>query len=147
MWFFVSLKIYNTIIWTLMKFMFSSSTTWDRSTTHPKQKYYAPQVRPDRGSNSRPPDHDSTLHVTETPSLTTRPSVTSTDSAAWWCPDHVLDSWLCIFLLFVVNNAPPVQLDCECFVAHNVIDVTLSCQLRFIMYPRWRKHGEKVEKT
>ena len=30
-----------------------------------------------RGSNSRPPDHDSTLHVTETPSLTTRPSVTS----------------------------------------------------------------------
>ena len=30
------------------------------------QKYYAPQVRPDRGSNSRPPDHDSTLHVTET---------------------------------------------------------------------------------
>ena len=42
------------------------------------QKYYAPQVRPDRGSNSRPPDHDSTLHVTETPSLTTRPSVTLT---------------------------------------------------------------------
>ena len=26
--------------------------------------YYAPQVRPDRGSNSRPPDH--TFHVTET---------------------------------------------------------------------------------
>ena len=22
------------------------------------QKYYAPQVRPNRGSNSRPPDHD-----------------------------------------------------------------------------------------
>ena len=41
------------------------------------QKYYAPQVRPDRGSNLLPPDHDSTLHVTETPSLTTWPSVTS----------------------------------------------------------------------
>ena len=35
------------------------------------QKYKAPQVRPDRGSNSQPPDHDSTLHVTETPALTT----------------------------------------------------------------------------
>ena len=41
------------------------------------QKYQAPQVRPDRDSNSWPPDHDSTLHVTETSALTTRPSVTS----------------------------------------------------------------------
>ena len=40
------------------------------------QKYDAHHVRPDWGSNSRPPDHDNTLHVTETPSLTTRPSVT-----------------------------------------------------------------------
>ena len=40
------------------------------------QKYYAPQVRPSRGSNSWPPDHDSTSHVTKTPALTTRPSVT-----------------------------------------------------------------------
>ena len=31
------------------------------------QKYYAPQVRPDWGSNSWPPDHDGTFHVTETP--------------------------------------------------------------------------------
>ena len=30
------------------------------------QKYYAPQVRPDRGLNSWPPDHDSTFYVTET---------------------------------------------------------------------------------
>ena len=36
------------------------------------QKYYAPQVRPDQGSNSWTPDHDSTFHVTETPALTTR---------------------------------------------------------------------------
>ena len=36
--------------------------------------YQAPQVRPDRGSNSWPPDHDSTFHVTEMPALTTRPS-------------------------------------------------------------------------
>ena len=41
------------------------------------QKKYTPQVRPDRGLNSRPSDHDSTLHVTETPALTTRLSVTS----------------------------------------------------------------------
>ena len=31
------------------------------------QKYYAPHVRRDRGSNSWPPDHDSTFHFTETP--------------------------------------------------------------------------------
>ena len=41
------------------------------------QKYYAPQVQPDQGSNSWRPDHDSTLHVTETPAVTTRSSVTS----------------------------------------------------------------------
>ena len=40
------------------------------------QKYYAPHVRHDRGSNSCHPDHDSTFHITETPALTTRPSVT-----------------------------------------------------------------------
>ena len=44
------------------------------------QKYYAPQVWPDRGSNLWPPDHDSTFHVTETPALTTRPSVSSPDN-------------------------------------------------------------------
>ena len=32
-----------------------------------------PQVRPDRGSNSSPPDHDSTFHVTKTPALTFSP--------------------------------------------------------------------------
>ena len=52
-----------------LMYMFSSSTTWDRSTTHPK---FDPT-----GSNSRPPDYHSALHVTETPSPTTRPSVTS----------------------------------------------------------------------
>ena len=38
---------------------------------------HVPQVWPDWGSNSWPSDHDSTFHVTETPALTTRPSVTS----------------------------------------------------------------------
>ena len=38
------------------------------------QKYHAPQVRPNRGSNSWSPHHDSAVHVTETPVLTTRPS-------------------------------------------------------------------------
>ena len=42
------------------------------------QKNYVPQVRPDKGSTSCPPDHDSTFHVTETPALTTLPSETST---------------------------------------------------------------------
>ena len=41
------------------------------------KKYYALQVRPDQGSNSWPPDYDSTFHVTETPALTTWLSVTS----------------------------------------------------------------------
>ena len=40
------------------------------------QTYQAPQVRPDRGSNSWPLVHDSTFHVTETPALTTWSSVT-----------------------------------------------------------------------
>ena len=40
------------------------------------QKYHTPQVRPDQGSNSSPSDHDSTIHVIETPAVTTRPSVT-----------------------------------------------------------------------
>ena len=42
------------------------------------QKYHAPQVQPGRGLNSWPPNHDSTFHVTETPGITTRPSVTAT---------------------------------------------------------------------
>ena len=40
------------------------------------QKYYTPRVQL-ISSNSWPPDHDSTFHVTETPALTTWPSVTS----------------------------------------------------------------------
>ena len=43
-----------------------------------RQRYNTPKVRLDRGSNSWPPDHDSTFHVTETPVLTTQPSVTLT---------------------------------------------------------------------
>ena len=42
-----------------------------------RQKYYALQFRPNLGSNSWLPDHDSTLHVTGTPALTTQPSVTN----------------------------------------------------------------------
>ena len=46
-----------------------SSITLDRSTTYPK-------FDPTGVSNSWPPDHDSTVHVTEMPALTTRLSVT-----------------------------------------------------------------------
>ena len=38
------------------------------------------EVLSTQSSNSRPPDHDSTFHVTETPALTTQPSVT-----IWTC--------------------------------------------------------------
>ena len=41
------------------------------------QKYYAPQVQASWDSNSWSPYHDSTSHVTETPALTTWPSVSS----------------------------------------------------------------------
>ena len=41
------------------------------------QKYNAPQVRPDRGLNSWPPDHASTFHVTKMPAVTTQPPVKS----------------------------------------------------------------------
>ena len=41
------------------------------------QKYYTPQVQPGWALNSWPKDHDSTFHVTETPALTTWPSVTN----------------------------------------------------------------------
>ena len=44
------------------------------------QKYQAPQVRPDWGSNSWPSDHNRTFHVTETPALTT------------WCSNHLVIS-------------------------------------------------------
>ena len=42
------------------------------------QKNYAPQLRSDMGSNSWPPDHDSTFYLTELTALTTWPSVTET---------------------------------------------------------------------
>ena len=42
-----------------------------------EQKYYAPQVWPNWGSNSWPPDHDSAFQITKMPPLTTQPSVTS----------------------------------------------------------------------
>ena len=47
------------------------------SSTRLGQKYQAPQVRPYRGSNSWPPDHNSTFHATEMSALPTWPSVTS----------------------------------------------------------------------
>ena len=39
------------------------------------QKDYAPQVRPNRDSNPWPLKYDRTFYVTETPALTTQPSV------------------------------------------------------------------------
>ena len=53
-----------------------------------RQKYYGAQVRPDRDSNSWPPDH-STFHVTETPILITAISdftfhVTETSALNTW---------------------------------------------------------------
>ena len=64
------------------------------------QKYYAPQVQPDQGSNSWPPDHDSSFHVTETSALTTWPSVTSNLTSDLYAFTLVgEDRWLCTLLL------------------------------------------------
>ena len=62
------------------------------------EKYYiyTPQVRPDQGSNSWPPDHDSTFHVTETPALTTWPSVTTLFNYLIFMRASVL-SWILAF--------------------------------------------------
>ena len=60
------------------------------------QKYHAPHVHPDQGLNSWRPDHDSTVHVTETPALTISvfmqkyhaPQVQSDRVLNSWPPDH-----------------------------------------------------------
>ena len=77
--------------------------------------YYAPQVQTDRCLNSRPPDHDSTFHVTETPALTTWPSVTS-------------DTWKTVFRnamivglrvtgVLIMEDSVPEYCDCKFRVA------------------------------
>ena len=53
-----------------------------------RTEYYAPQVKSKWDSNSWPPYHDSTFHVTETPVLTTRPSVTSPKIHILFCHMH-----------------------------------------------------------
>ena len=65
--------LYKTSIMPLGLTQLTNSNLWFKYDLG--QKYYVPQVRPDQGSNSQPPDHDST--GTLTPALTTRPSVTS----------------------------------------------------------------------
>ena len=57
------------------------------------QKYYAPQVQPNRDSNSWPPGHDTAFHVTETTAPTKRLSVTQT-------PCHILFT---VYSRFVVQ--------------------------------------------
>ena len=53
------------------------------------QKYYALQVQPDLGSESWPPDHDSTFHITEMLVLATR-------SPAMPDMQHMLTSSCCL---------------------------------------------------
>ena len=83
------------------------------------QKYYTPQVWPDRGSNSWPPDDDSSFHVTKTLTLTIsdffcHPHIafnnSGTERTQW---PHVLQILLfssvieflqCIYVLFLVYN-------------------------------------------
>ena len=48
---------------------------------------YALQAQPDRDSDSRPSDHDSTFHVTELTVLVTQPSMTSNISDKLTCVD------------------------------------------------------------
>ena len=72
------------------------------------QKHYAPQVRPDRGSNPWPPDHDSTFHIPcHWDNIFSRKSNT-----VWvWKTNltsnlTVNDEGLCITYLDVPNNFP-----------------------------------------
>ena len=80
------------------------------------QKYWAPQVQPDRCSNSWPPDHDSTLHVTETPALTTWPSVTLLGKS-YHCDKHVHDLDLSgDILLHNWMTFKQYHVNCSCFL-------------------------------
>ena len=58
------------LVWCEVMFQFDLQNYFCGSSTI--YKYYGPQVRP----KSKHSDHDSTFHVSATPALTTRPSLT-----------------------------------------------------------------------
>ena len=66
------------------------------------QKYYAHKVWPNRGSNSWPPDHDSTSHVTEMTALTTQPSLTFIQMYLNFCTS------ICVWFHRVMTISPYV---------------------------------------
>ena len=106
------------------------------------QMGYAPQVRPNWGSNSWPPDHDSTLnfHVTETPALTTRPTVTSLfeRSAVTFCLSQSIFSCVMKWNMFKPNYS-------HCFLCSIGDDDTYSSWRAFFTVwerePRWSLRG------
>ena len=81
------------------------------------QKYQAPQVWPDQDSNSWPPDYDSTFHVTETPVLTTRSSVTSALHIKW----DLTNLWILANKLWLPNKSTkPENIHCATVCEHSV---------------------------
>ena len=85
-----------------------------------RQKYYAPQVEPDPGSNSWPPDHDRAFHVietwpsvtsafhdTETPGLTTWPSVTILLPFCHSTGEFNHISYRCIYITLYISTISP----------------------------------------
>ena len=114
------------------------------------QTCYAPHVRPDQGLNSWPPDHDSTLHVTETPALTTRPSVTSISQPYFYraMNSFVLFSAKRFMLLHFVSSSIYIYtwehawlcwVDILCYLHSlycTIVNVQLECSWRMLV-PEW----------
>ena len=94
----------NDNSWVLPQFFVLSLGRWNLFLIQVLLRTDVLQLRPNQGSNLWPPDHDSTVHVTETPALTTWPSVTLYPEMA---NGKVLSEelylmiyLLCVFLLF-----------------------------------------------
>ena len=110
------------------------------------QKDYTPRDRPDRGSNSWPPDHDSTFHVTDTPALTTRPSVTLKRNVLphylrdlrWFqmhgLSDIILMNWQLIFLVQVRLRTEVLT---EPWIHHNNILYVLMSYHSTMVSAQW----------
>ena len=108
------------------------------------------RLNPNRGSNSWPPDHNSTFHVTVTPALTTWPSVTTPlngtislekcikttriwpappyhDLAIWWSIYHPAGrvTSMCVCMLYCTQTAEssfwPIEAQSHSYMAGGVI--------------------------
>ena len=111
------------------------------------QKYHAPQVQPGWGLNSWPPDHDSTFHVTETPAMTTRPSVT-VPLLSWKLHQPQQYKILVISLIsrtfLYVSSLVGMSLQCIGYCVHFQLFDGWRSGHRFCPGIRWLWHNEKL---